>query len=94
MFDSGHDTINHSLGQYAIGDITTNTVEGFFAILKRGINGIYHNVSKEHLHRYLAEFQFRYSYRELEDGERTVLAIQKAQGKRLHYQEPIRKNLI
>lgn len=89
---AGHDSINHSAGQYAVGDVTTNTVEGFFSILKRGINGVYHSVSKKHLHRYLSEFEYRYNTRSLEDGERTVLAIRKADGKRLLYKEPLTAN--
>jgi hypothetical protein len=63
-------------------------VESFFAILRRGLTGIYHNVSSAHLHRYLAEFDFRYSNRELSDGERTALAIKQAEGKRLTYRCP------
>jgi hypothetical protein len=63
--------------------VTTNSVEGFFSLLKRGITGIYHAVSKEHLHRYLGEFDFRYNARYMNDGERTELAIQNASGKRL-----------
>ena len=90
-YEGGHDTINHSAGVYAIGDVTTNTVEGFFSILKRGINGVYHSVSKKHLHRYLSEFEYRYNTRTLEDGERTVLAIRKADGKRLLYKQPLSK---
>lgn len=82
---ASHETVNHSVDEYARGDVTTNTVEGFFSILKRGINGVYHAVSKEHLHRYLAEFEFRYNARKLNDGQRTALAIQKAEGKRLAY---------
>lgn len=88
-YKGGHWSVNHSAGQYAIGDVTTNTVEGFFSILKRGINGVYHSVSKKHLHRYLSEFEYRYNTRTLEDGQRTVLAIQKAEGKRLHYRTPV-----
>ncbi len=65
--------------------MTTNTVEGFFSIVKRGLNGIYHSVSKEHLHRYMAEFEFRYNRRGLEDGERIQTAIQNGEGKRLLY---------
>lgn len=88
-FKGGHHTVKHSAGEYVRGDVTTNTVEGYFSIVKRGLNGIYHSVSKKHLHRYLAEFEFRYNRRELDDGERTVAAIQAADGKRLRYREPI-----
>lgn len=88
-FEGGHDSINHSAGVYAIGDVTTNSVEGFFSILKRGINGVYHSVSKKHLHRYCSEFEYRFNTRHLEDGERTAIAIRKAQGKRLLYKQPV-----
>lgn len=82
--------MNHSAGEYVNGDVYTNSAESFFAVVKRGLNGIYHNVSKEHLHLYLAEFEFRYNRRNLEDGERTtVAAIRSAQGKRLLYKHPI-----
>jgi transposase-like protein len=84
-FEGGHHTVNHSADEYVRGDVTTNTAEGFFSILKRGINGIYHSVSKKHLHRYLAEYEFRYNHRELDDGARTVAAIKAAEGKRLIY---------
>lgn len=87
-FDGGHETVNHSKDEYARGDVTTNTVEGFFSILKRGLHGIYHSVSKEHLHRYLAEYEFRYNNRELEDGARTCAAIKASEGKRLMYKQP------
>jgi len=83
-----YEQVNHSIGEYVRGDAHTNTVEGFFSILKRGLTGIYHNVSTVHLHRYLAEFDFRYSNRELSDGERTALAIKQAEGKRLTYRCP------
>jgi transposase-like protein len=83
-----YDQINHSK-EYVRGDITTNRVEGFFSILKRGLTGIYHNVSTEHFHRYLAEYDFRFTYRELSDGERTTLAIKGAEGKRLMYSKPL-----
>ena len=56
--------------------VHSNTVEGFFSLLKRGLNGIYHNVSKEHLRRYLCEFEFRYNHRHMDDGERTRAVIQ------------------
>ena len=83
-----HEVVNHSRNEYVRGDATTNTVEGYFSILKRGLHGIYHNVSEHHLHRYLSEFDFRYSNRELSDGERTSLAIKRAEGKRLMYRCP------
>jgi transposase-like protein len=86
--EGGHCQIQHKAYIYANGDITTNTVESFFALLKRGIHGIYHNVSRKHLHRYLAEFEFRYNARQMNDGERTVLAVKKAEGKRLMFREP------
>ncbi len=69
-----HDQVNHKdeeYGRYENGIcITTNSVEGFFSLLKRGINGTYHHVSSQHLHRYLSEFDFRYSNRKVTDGER------------------------
>lgn len=61
------------------------TVEGFFSLLKRGLYGTFHAVSRKHLHRYVSEFQFRYNARNINDGERTALAIQSAVGKRLVY---------
>ena len=67
--------------------VSTNTIEGYFSILKRGINGVYHHVGKQHLHRYLSEFDFRYNSRHIEDGERSLLAIQKVTGKRLKYRD-------
>jgi transposase-like protein len=88
-FAGGHHTVTHSRGEYARGDVTTNTIEGFFGLLKRGLNGTFHAVSKRHLHRYLNEFAFRYNTRKDEDGERTRKAIQGAVGKRLVYREPV-----
>ena len=84
-----HDTVCHSMFEYARGDVTTNRIEGFFGLVRRSLDGIYHSVSKKHLHRYLGEFTFRYDNRALSDGQRTVLAIKKAQGKRLTYSEQI-----
>jgi hypothetical protein len=57
-------------------------------VVKRGIMGIYHNVSREHLHRYIWQFDFVWNYRRLNDGERTAMAIRTAEGKRLMYREP------
>src|SRR5258708_17860832 len=80
--------VAHSRGEYVRGDAHTNTIEAYFSILKRGLTGIYHNVSTAHLHRYLAEFDFRYTNRELSDGQRTALAIKQSEGKRLMYAQP------
>ena len=87
-----HEVVNHGKFEYVRDNVTTNTVEGFFGILKRGINGVYHHVSKEHLHRYLAEFDFRYNHRKIEDQERTVKAIMGFEGKRLTYRGLIKMN--
>jgi transposase-like protein len=84
-FAGGHHTVKHGKREYVRGEVHSNTVEGFFSLVKRGITGIYHNVSREHLHRYLAEFEFRYNNRELDDGDRTNAAIKAAEGKRLVY---------
>ena len=89
QFES-HEVVNHSKYEYVRGNVTTNTVEGFFSILKRGINGIYHHVSQEHLHRYLAEFDFRYNHRKIEDEERTIKAIAGFEGKRLTYRDSLK----
>jgi transposase-like protein len=83
-----HGTVNHSAGEYVRGDVHSNTVEGYFAILKRGIIGTYHHVSEAHLKRYLAEFDFRYNERSslgVDDGERATRALQGIVGKRLTY---------
>lgn len=80
-----HETVDHGAGEYARGDVTTNTVEGYFGILKRGISGIYQHVSAEHLPRYLDEFSFRYSNRKITDSERTIAALKGIEGKRLTY---------
>jgi hypothetical protein len=69
--------------------ITTNSVEGFFATLKRGINGVYHHVGKQHLHRYLTEFDFRHNSRKEKDGDRTLLAIKGVDGKRLMLRDSV-----
>jgi transposase-like protein len=84
-----HSTVMHTRGEYARGDVTTNTVEGFFSLLKRGLVGTFHSVSRKHLHRYVAEFVFRYNRRGLDDGARTGAAIRSAEGKRLLYREQI-----
>lgn len=83
---SSHQAVNHSREEYARGDVTTNRVEGFFSVMRRGLDGIYHSVSKEHLPKYLAEYEFRYNHRQLGDGARVKQAIRAARGKRLTYE--------
>jgi hypothetical protein len=87
QFAGGHETVRHSTYEYVRGDVHTNSLEGFFGMLRRGLDGIYHSVSHEHLHRYLSEFQFRHNHRNLSDGERTVAAIRSANHKRLLYKD-------
>jgi transposase-like protein len=90
-FEGGHETVNHARFEYARGSVSTNEVESYFALLKRGITGSFHSVSKTHLHRYCDEFSFRWNERKVTDGERTVKAISLIQGARLMYKEPIRR---
>jgi len=86
---SGHGTVNHSAEEYVRGTWWyTNTVESYFALLKRGIMGSFHNVSEAHLHRYLAEFDFRHNTRKMSDAERGDELLRSAKGKRLMYQQP------
>ena len=79
----------HANRHFAKGDVHSNSAENFFSILKRGVIGTYHHWSAAHLHRYLAEFDFRYSTRELNDGERAELAVKGMFGKRLTYRRPV-----
>jgi transposase-like protein len=88
---ASHETVHHKSGEYVRGDVTTNRIEGFFAGLKRQINGTHHSVSKKHLHRYVSEVEFKYNNRHLDDGERTKRAIQGADLKRLTYKEQVGK---
>ncbi len=86
---AGYASVNHSIDEYVRGDAHTNTIEGYFSLLKRGINGTYHHVSQQHLKRYLAEFDFRYNERValgVGDVERADRALRGATGKRLMYQ--------
>lgn len=86
--DFDHEVVNHLAGEYVRGEAHTNTVEGYFSILKRGINGVYHHVSAQHLKRYLAEFDFRYNERAslgITDDMRAETALMNARGKRLTY---------
>ena len=86
---ASHETVDHSKDEYVRGHVTTNTVEGYFSIFKRGMKGIYQHCSEKHLHRYLAEFDFRYSNRVrlgIGDVERAEIAAKGIVGKRLTYQ--------
>jgi len=88
---ASHQAVNHSEKEYARGTVSTNTVEGYFSIFKRGMTGVYQHCDEKHLHRYLAEFDFRYSNRiklGVDDAERTTRAIKGAEGKRLTYRRP------
>jgi len=85
---ASHETVCHGTKEYARGEVHCNTAESSHALVKRGIVGIFHNVSREYLHRYLWQFDFLWNNRELNDGERTILGIKSAEGKRLMYKEP------
>jgi transposase-like protein len=84
-FKGGHETVNHKEKEYARGDVTTNTIEGAFGILKRGIYGIWHSVSPDYLPLYLNDVEFRYNTRKLEDGARVKELVRACEGKRLTY---------
>lgn len=89
-----HLTVVHSRKEYGRGRASTNTVEGYFSIFKRGMKGIYQHCAEKHLHRYLSEFDFRYSNRVrlgVDDAERTQRAIKGADGRRLYYRQPRRR---
>lgn len=86
-----HDHVRHGAGEYGRGDVHTNTVEGYFSIFKRGMKGVYQHCGKQHLHRYAAEFEFRYNNRVvngIDDKQRGVIALKGLIGKRLTYARP------
>jgi ISXO2-like transposase domain len=86
---ASHESVSHKADEWVRDDVHTNTVEGYFSIFKRGMKGIYQHCSEKHLHRYLAEFDFRYSNRAklgIDDVERTARLVRGAVGKRLTYQ--------
>jgi transposase-like protein len=88
-FTGGHKIVNHGKGEYVNGEASTNNAESYFALLKRGVHGTFHHVSKQHLPKYCNEFSFRWNFRKTNDGIRTEEAIKGIEGKRLMY-----KNLI
>lgn len=89
---ASHDAVKHSLGEYVNrinAAIHTNTVEGYFSVFKRGMKGVYQHCAKEHLHRYLAEFDFRYNnrkFKDISDTQRADILLRGIVGKRLTYQ--------
>jgi transposase-like protein len=88
---AAHERVRHSAGEYARGDVNTNSAEGYFSIFKRGMRGVYQHCDEKHLHRYLAEYDFRFNHRValgVHDGERAALAVKGAAGKRLTYRLP------
>jgi transposase-like protein len=88
---ASHQAVNHSLNEYVRGDVTTNTVEGYYSIFIRGMKGVYQHCKEKHLHRYLAEFDFRYSNRiklGVDDEMRAGRALKGISGKRLTYRLP------
>jgi transposase-like protein len=88
---SAHETVKHTAKEYVRGDVHTNSAEGYFSIFKRGMRGVYQHCDEKHLHRYLAEYDFRYNHRialGFNDKDRAALAIENAAGKRLTYRQP------
>lgn len=84
-FEGGHAAIKHSEGIYSENCVDTNTVESFFALIKRGVYGIFHHVSKQHLDRYCNEFAFRWNHRKASDVDRTLSCLRGVDDKRLVY---------
>ncbi len=87
---AGHESVDHSKEEWVRGDCHTNTLEGYFSIFKRGMKGVYQHCAEKHLHRYLAEFDFRYNNRiakGVHDEERAEKALNGFKGKRLTYQQ-------
>ncbi len=91
VFAGGHETVTHKMGEYVRKgtDVHSNTIEGVFSLIKRGVMGTFHSVSKKHIPNYLNEFEFRWNTRKLDDGQRVAKAIRQVQGKRLEYRESV-----
>jgi transposase-like protein len=88
---ASHETVKHSAGEYVRGDVHTNTIEGYFSVFKRGMRGTYQHCKEKHLHRYLAEFDFRYNNRTalgVDDVTRVAKIAKGIEGKRLTYRLP------
>jgi len=82
-----HKTVQHGIGQYVNGSVHINTLEGWFSLLKRGVNGTFHHVSSKHLDRYINEFVFRYNNRKIDDAVRMMVAVNMVDGKKLTYRD-------
>ncbi len=92
---ASHETVRHTAKEWARGDVNTNTVEGYFSIFKRGMKGVYQHCKEKHLHRYLAEFDFRYNNRTalgVNDAQRALKALEGIKGKRLTYRRTYEAN--
>ena len=87
-----HLTVNHSIGEYVRDGVTTNGIESFWAMLKRGYMGTYHHMSPKHLHRYLDEFQGRHNHRSEDTREQMGNMVKEGAGKRLRYRDLIGKD--
>lgn len=85
---ASHGVVSHGISEYVRGEIHTNTIEGFFSLLKRGLVGTFHHVSEQHLKRYCGEFDFRWNHRALTDMERADAALRGIEGKCLTYTGP------
>ena len=88
---AGHEMVNHKAGEYVRGDVSTNLAEGYFSQFKRSIDGTHHHISREHLNRYLSEFDFRYSTRKISDSERMTVLMDQIGGRHLTYKRLISK---
>ncbi len=91
---ASHERVRHAAKEYARGDVSTNSVEGYFSIFKRGMKGVYQHCSEKHLHRYLAEFDFRYNNRvklRIDDTARSIAALHGIVGRRLTYRDSFKQ---
>jgi hypothetical protein len=90
-FAGGHGFTRHKTKQYVKPgtDIHSNTIEGVFSLLQRGVMGTFHSVSRKHLPNYLNEFQFRWNTRKINDDERVTRVVKSLVGKRLQYRESV-----
>jgi transposase-like protein len=91
QFEGGHEVVRHGWRQYVRPgtDVHSNTIEGVFSLIRRGVMGTFHSVSRKHLPNYLNEFQFRWNTRKMDDGQRVQQAIKAVSGKRLEYRESV-----